>query len=95
MNVYRLLEYLNSTTSLASLRYCAYFAYSVFISMSLRVASLVEKRTDRSNGFKADYVGFSIPDKFVVGYGLDYNQVYRDMMHIAVINEVLHLTLGY
>ena len=56
--------------------------------MSRRVASLVEKRTDRSNGFKADYVGFSIPNKFVVGYGLDYNQVYRDMMHIAVINEV-------
>ena len=56
--------------------------------MAIRVASLVEKRTDRSNGFKADYVGFSIPDKFVVGYGLDYNQVYRDMMHIAVINEV-------
>ena len=59
----------------------------------LRVASLVEKRTERSNGFKADYVGFSIPDKFVVGYGLDYNQVYRDMMHIAVINEVTIRTL--
>mmetsp|Transcript_10421 Transcript_10421/g.31300 ORF Transcript_10421/g.31300 Transcript_10421/m.31300 type:complete len:234 (-) Transcript_10421:2319-3020(-) len=40
---------------------------------SLEVACLLEKRTPRSNGFKADYVGFSIPDHFVVGYCLDYN----------------------
>jgi len=54
---------------------------------SLRVAALVEKRTDRSCGFKADYVGFSIPDKFVVGYCLDYNEAYRDFSHIGVIND--------
>lgn len=35
---------------------------------SVRVASLMEKRTSRSCGFQADYVGFSIPDRFVVGY---------------------------
>ena len=56
--------------------------------LDCRVASLVEKRTPRSCGFKADYVGFSIPDKFVVGYCLDYNEAYRDMMHIGVINQV-------
>ena len=55
---------------------------------SARVASLVEKRTHRSCGFTADYVGFSIPDKFVIGYCLDYNEVFRDMMHIGVINAV-------
>lgn len=55
---------------------------------SIRVASLVEKRTDRASGFKADYVGFSIPDKFVVGYCLDYNEAYRDLQHIAVVNDV-------
>lgn len=44
---------------------------------SLRVTSLLEKRTERSCGYKADYVGFSIPDKFVVGYCLDYNEVFR------------------
>jgi hypoxanthine phosphoribosyltransferase len=54
---------------------------------SLRVAALVEKRTDRSCGFKADYVGFSIPDKFVVGYCLDYNEAFRDLTHIGVIND--------
>ena len=34
-----------------------------------------------------DYVGFRIPDLFVIGYGLDYNEFYRDLDHICVINE--------
>eukprot|EP01039_Chlorochromonas_danica_P005917 gene5917-6515_t len=54
---------------------------------SIRVASLVEKRTSRSCGFKADYVGFSIPDVFVIGYCLDFNEVYRDLKHLAIIND--------
>lgn len=53
---------------------------------SVRVAALLEKRTPRSCGFKAEYVGFSIPDAFVVGYNLDYNEAFRDMPHICVIN---------
>ena len=55
---------------------------------SVKVASLLEKRTSRSCGFLADYVGFSIPDKFVIGYCLDYNEVYRDMLHIGVITPL-------
>ena len=54
---------------------------------SVRVASLLEKRTQRSCGFKADYVGFSVPDAFVVGYNMDYNEAYRDMPHLCVINQ--------
>ena len=54
---------------------------------SLKVASLLEKRTSRSCGYKADYVGFSIPDEFVVGYCLDYNEVFRDLNHICIIND--------
>ena len=54
---------------------------------SVRVASLVEKRTTRSCGYKGDYVGFSIPDAFVVGYNMDYNEAYRDMPHLCVVNE--------
>ena len=54
---------------------------------SVKVASLLEKRTERSCGYKADYVGFSIPDAFVVGYCLDYNEVFRDLNHICVINN--------
>ena len=56
---------------------------------TIRVASLLEKRTERALaiGFKGDYVGFSIPDKFIIGYNMDFNEAYRDMMHIGVINE--------
>eukprot|EP01138_Halocafeteria_seosinensis_P004545 gb/GECG01004649.1/.p1 GENE.gb/GECG01004649.1/~~gb/GECG01004649.1/.p1 ORF type:complete len:185 (+),score=20.42 gb/GECG01004649.1/:1-555(+) len=54
---------------------------------SVRVASLLEKRSERSSGFRADYVGFSIPDSFIVGYNLDYDGAFRDLSHICVINE--------
>lgn len=54
---------------------------------SVRVASLLEKRTPRACGFKADFVGFSVPDAFVVGYNLDYNEAFREMPHICVINK--------
>jgi len=54
---------------------------------SVRVSALLEKRTPKSSGFLADYVGFSIPDAFVVGYNLDYNEAFRDMTHIAIIND--------
>ena len=57
-------------------------------SLKVATGSLLEKRrTDQSNGFKADYVGFSIPDKFVVGYCLDYNEIFRDLDHICIIND--------
>jgi hypoxanthine phosphoribosyltransferase len=52
---------------------------------SVKVVSLLEKRTERSKGYKADYVGFSIPDKFIVGYAVDYNDHFRDMPHICVM----------
>ncbi|EGD77954.1 hypoxanthine phosphoribosyltransferase 1 [Salpingoeca rosetta] len=54
---------------------------------SLRVASLFLKRTERSNGFKPEYVGFEVPDKFLVGYALDYNEYFRDLDHVAVLND--------
>jgi len=54
---------------------------------SVRVCTLLEKRTPRSCGFKADFIGFSVPDSFVVGYNLDYNEAFRDLAHICVINK--------
>ena len=45
----------------------------------VRVCSLLVKRTSRSNGFLPDYAGFSIPEKFVVGYALDLNEHFRDL----------------
>ena len=54
---------------------------------SIKVASLILKKTSRSNGYVPDYVGFSVPDSFIVGFGLDYNQYFRDLKHICVINN--------
>jgi len=56
-----------------------------FEPASVKVATLLTKRTPKSKGFVADYIGFSIPDHFVVGYCLDYNEVFRDMAHICVM----------
>ncbi|XP_037061919.1 phosphoribosyltransferase domain-containing protein 1 isoform X2 [Peromyscus maniculatus bairdii] len=53
----------------------------------VKVASLLVKRTARSDSFRPDYAGFEIPDVFVVGYALDYNEYFRDLNHICVINE--------
>nr|XP_056718532.1 hypoxanthine-guanine phosphoribosyltransferase-like isoform X2 [Euleptes europaea] len=53
----------------------------------VKVVSLLVKRTIRSSGYKPDYTGFEIPDKFVVGYALDYNEYFRDLNHICILNE--------
>ncbi|KAI8378127.1 phosphoribosyltransferase-like protein [Choanephora cucurbitarum] len=55
---------------------------------SIKVTSLLLKKTERSNGYVPDYVGFAIPDAFVVGYALDYNEYFRDLDHICVISDV-------
>jgi len=54
---------------------------------SLRVLSLLIKRLPTPAKFKPDYAGFSIPDHFVVGYMLDFNQKLRDISHICVLNS--------
>ncbi|RMC04883.1 hypothetical protein DUI87_18058 [Hirundo rustica rustica] len=53
----------------------------------IKVASLLVKRTSRPDGYRPDYYGFEIPDLFVVGYALDYNEHFRDLNHICVIND--------
>lgn len=52
---------------------------------SIKVATLLLKRTGKPCAFKPDHVGFDIPDKFVVGYALDYNEYFRDLDHICVL----------
>jgi hypoxanthine phosphoribosyltransferase len=54
---------------------------------SVKVASLFLKRTPLSNGYIPDYVGFEIPNHFIVGYCLDYNEHFRDLEHVCVISE--------
>jgi hypoxanthine phosphoribosyltransferase len=52
---------------------------------SLRTACLLSKPTRRKVDVKVEYIGFTIADKFVVGYGLDYGEQYRNLPHIAVL----------
>lgn len=54
---------------------------------SLRTCVLLDKKSRRVENVRAEYVGFSIPDEFVVGYGLDYAERYRNLPFIAVLQE--------
>lgn len=54
---------------------------------SLKICTLLDKPERRKPGvtLKADYVGFTIPNEFVVGYGLDYNEYYRNLPYIGIM----------
>ena len=56
---------------------------------SLRTCVLLDKQGRREVPFEADFVGFKIPDKFVVGYGLDFAERYRNLPCIGVLNPAL------
>ena len=52
---------------------------------SIRSAVLLRKQGRREVSYDPDYVAFEIPDEFVVGYGLDYHDAYRDLPHVAAL----------
>jgi hypoxanthine phosphoribosyltransferase len=52
---------------------------------ALRIAALLDKPSRRKMPIQADYIGFSIPDEFVVGYGLDYAEKFRNLPDICVV----------
>jgi hypoxanthine phosphoribosyltransferase len=56
-------------------------------ALSLKICVLLRKKIDRPRPVDADYVGFDIPNEFVVGYGLDYNQRYRNLPLIGVLTD--------
>jgi len=53
---------------------------------SLKIAALLDKVSRRQVPIKGDYVGFEIPDEFVVGYGLDYAERYRNLPDVCVVS---------
>ena len=55
---------------------------------SVHLCTLLDKPERRVRDVKVDYVGFEIPDEFVVGYGLDYAQKYRNLPYIGVVEGV-------
>jgi hypoxanthine phosphoribosyltransferase len=59
-----------------------------FQPKTIHVVSLFTKRREDKNCvFKPDYCGFEIPDHFIVGYALDYNEYFRDLEHICILKE--------
>ena len=57
---------------------------------SLRLVTLLDKPSRRTKPIQADYVGFTVPDEFVVGYGLDYNELYRNLPYIGVLKPCVY-----
>jgi hypoxanthine phosphoribosyltransferase len=56
---------------------------------SIKICALLDKKEARKSDIelKIDYVGFEVPDQFLVGYGLDYNEKYRNLPFVAAISE--------
>ena len=54
---------------------------------SLKIAVLADKKERREVEVNIDYTGFEIPNKFVIGYGLDYDEAYRDLPYIGYIED--------
>ena len=52
---------------------------------SLRIVALLDKQTERAEPVPIDYTGFSIPERFVVGYGLDYAERYRNLPYVGIL----------
>ena len=57
---------------------------------SITIATLLDKPARREKPISADYAGFVVPDEFVVGYGLDYCQQYRNMPYIGVLKPEVY-----
>ncbi len=57
---------------------------------SVRIVTLMDKPERRTADVTADYVGFQIPDAFVVGYGLDYQQKYRNLPYIGILKPEIY-----
>ncbi len=55
---------------------------------SMKLCTLLDKPDRRVRDVRVDYVGFEIPDEFVVGYGLDYAQKYRNLPYIGIVEGV-------
>ena len=57
---------------------------------SIKIVTLLDKPTGRKVDLKADYIGFEVPDAFVVGYGLDYAEKYRNLPYIGILKPSVY-----
>ncbi|BBW98116.1 hypoxanthine phosphoribosyltransferase [Geobacillus sp. FSL W8-0032] len=57
---------------------------------SIKIVTLLDKPSGRKANIQADYIGFTVPDEFVVGYGLDYAEKYRNLPFIGVLKPEVY-----
>ncbi|RLL41814.1 hypoxanthine phosphoribosyltransferase [Oceanobacillus piezotolerans] len=57
---------------------------------SIKIVTLLDKPEGRTTDIKADLVGFNVPNEFVVGYGLDYKEMYRNLPYIGVLKPEVY-----
>ena len=57
---------------------------------SIRLCTLFDKPSRRKVDIKADYVGFEVPDEFIVGYGLDYDEKYRNLPYVGILKPEVY-----
>ncbi|HHU43373.1 MAG: hypoxanthine phosphoribosyltransferase [Bacillota bacterium] len=57
---------------------------------SIKIAALLDKPERREVSIQGDYIGFTIPNEFVVGYGLDYNEKYRNIPEVCVLKSEIY-----
>ena len=65
-----------------------YFATKGAASVS--ICTLLDKPSRRTKAITADYTGFTVPDEFVVGYGLDYDEKYRNLPYVGVLKQSVY-----
>ncbi|APB37833.1 MULTISPECIES: hypoxanthine phosphoribosyltransferase [Heyndrickxia] len=61
---------------------------------SIKIVTLLDKPSGRKADIQADYVGFIVPDEFVVGYGLDYAEKYRNLPYIGILKPAVYAHEG-
>ena len=61
---------------------------------SIKICTLLDKPANRKADIKADYVGKVIPDEFVIGYGLDYDEKYRNLPYIGILKPSVYEQKG-
>src|SRR5918995_4926365 len=61
---------------------------------TLRICTLLDKPARRLVEIEVDYIGFEIPDQFVVGYGLDYGELYRNLRYVGVLRPEIYGAAG-
>ena len=57
---------------------------------SIRIATMLDKPERRRAAVRADYVGYQVPDEFVVGYGLDYDEKYRNLPYVGILKPEVY-----